>query len=217
MAGQSVEGDLGLISAADGPRRAEPSPAGATPIDPNEIDGLIPEHIETQLELNQWEAVNIAEAARWASRRRAVDVLSTAALKDLHWRMFGQTWSWAGTYRRTDKNISPYRWTQVPELMENLVANTRARYEPSDRSPDELDDIAMRFHHELVHIHPWPNGNGRHARMATDILLRSWGRPPFTWGDGAHLSDTDLRARHIAALRRADAGDYSLLRQFVRW
>lgn len=215
MANPQVKGDLGL-TAADGPRRDEPWPVGATPVDPNEIDGLIPEHIETQLELNQWEAVNIAEAARWASQRRAVDVLLTAALKDLHRRMFGHTWSWAGIYRRTDTNISPHRWTQVPELMENLVANTQVRHERSDRSPEALDELALRFHHELVHIHPWPNGNGRHARLATDLLLRSWNRPPFTWSEGAKLSGTDLRARYITALQRADAGDYSLLRQFVR-
>lgn len=130
--------------------------------------------------------------------------------------MFGETWRWAGAYRTSHKNISPYRWTQVPELMENLVANTRARYECSDKSPEELDDIALRFHHELVHIHPWPNGNGRHARLATDLLLRSWARPPFTWSEGAGLSDTELRARYVAALRQADRGDYSLLTQFVR-
>lgn len=145
-----------------------------------------------------------------------VDVLSITALKDLHWRMFGHTWSWAGTYRKTDKNISPYRWAQVPDLMENLVANTQARSDASDRSPEELDDIALRFHHELVHIHPWPNGNGRHARLATDLLLQSWRRPSFTWSEGASLSGTDLRSRYITALQRADAGDLSILRQFVR-
>ncbi|MCR4338285.1 MAG: Fic family protein, partial [Gemmatimonadaceae bacterium] len=131
-------------------------------------------------------------------------------------RMFGETWRWAGTYRISDKNFSPYRWTQVPELMESLGANTRTRCESSGKSPEALDDIALRFHHELVHIHPWPNGNGRHARLATDLLLQSWGRPRFTWGEGAGLSDTELRARHITALQHTDAGDYSLLRQFVR-
>lgn len=194
----------------------DPSPSGATLLDPNEIGGLIPDHLETQAELNQWEAVNIGDAERWASRRRGVDVLSTKALQDLHRRMFGRTWRWAGTYRTSDKNISPYHWTQVPELMENLVGNTRARFDSSDKSSSALDDIAMRFHHELVHIHPWPNGNGRHARLATDLLLRSRGRPPFTWGARENESDVDLRARYVAALRQADAGDYTLLLQFVR-
>lgn len=177
---------------------------------------MIPEHLETQLELNQWEAVNIAEAERWALPQRAVDVLSTVALKDLHRRMFGLTWAWAGTYRKSDKNLTPYRWTQVSALMENLVANTRISYETSDRSPDALDDIALRFHHQLVHIHPWPNGNGRHGRLATDVLLRSWDRPLFTWGRSANLKDAELRTRYVTALRSADTGNYSLLTQFVR-
>jgi Fic-DOC domain mobile mystery protein B len=198
------------------PGQTTPSLSGVTPLDDNETDGLIPDHLETQAELNQWEAVNIGDAERWASGRRVVELLSTSALRDLHRRMFGRTWRWAGTYRTSDKNISPYRWTQVPELMENLVANTRTRYESSHRSPEELDDIALRFHHELVHIHPWPNGNGRHARLATDLLLRSWGRQPFTWGSSASESAAALRARYITALRHADRGDYSLLMQFVR-
>lgn len=203
-------------TAADDAAANERADPGATPVDPDEAHALVPGHLQTQAQLNQWEALNIARASRWASRRRGENWLSTSALKELHRRMFGETWRWAGTYRTSDKNISPYRWTQVPELMENLVANTRTRYESSDKSPEELDDIALRFHHELVHIHPWPNGNGRHARLATDLLLRSWGRPPFTWGERAKLSDTELRARHITALQHAGAGDYSLLRRFVR-
>lgn len=190
--------------------------AGATPVDPDEAHALVPGHLQTQAQLNQWEALNIAGASRWASRQRSENWLSTTALKELHRRMFGETWRWAGAYRTSDKNISPYRWTQIPELMENLVANTQARFDSSGKSPEETDDIALRFHHELVHIHPWPNGNGRHARLATDLLLQSWGRPPFTWGEGASLSGADLRARYITALQRADAGDYSPLRQFVR-
>jgi len=199
----------------DSPNQGQ-SEADDTPLDPGEAEGLIPGHVQTQPQLNQWEALNIAKATRWAARRRGQDWLSTAALTELHRRMFGQTWTWAGTHRRSDKNISPHRWTQLPELMENIVANTRARFESSGQSPEALDDVAVRFHHELVHIHPWPNGNGRHARLATDLLLRSWGRPQFTWGSGAVVSVADLRARYVTALRHADAGEYSFLKQFVR-
>lgn len=198
------------------PAKEGESGSYATPLDGDDAEALLPGHLQTQPELNQWEALNIARAARWAARRRGENWLSTPALQELHRRMFGETWRWAGTYRTSDKNISPYRWTQVPELAGNLVADTRARYESSDKSPEALDDIALRFHHELVHIHPWPNGNGRHARLATDLLLRSWGQQPFTWGRRAEMSDADLRARYITALRGADSGDYSLLRQFVR-
>jgi Fic family protein len=81
----------------------------------------------------------------------------------------------------------------------------------------ELDDIVMRFHYELVRIHPWPNGNGRHARLAADVLLEAWGRPPFTWGSAGDLvAPGEVRAAYIAALRRADGGDFTPLRAFVR-
>ena len=188
-----------------------------TPLDDDEREGLIPTHISAKADLNQWEALNIANAEDWAARRRTLNVLSTIFLKDLHRRMFGATWSWAGQFRLSDKNISPYPWANIPVLMHNLTENTRARYETSDKSPDALDDIAIRFHHELVRIHPWPNGNGRHARLATDLLLRQWGRPPFTWGHGADLAEAGgARTRYIHALRQADAGDFSELRAFVR-
>jgi Fic-DOC domain mobile mystery protein B len=188
-----------------------------TPLDDEEYDGLIPAHLSNRAELNQWESLNIAKAYNWTSRRLLPDVLSVDFLRTLHRHMFGETWTWAGEFRRSDKNISPYAWTQVPVLFRELVENTRAQYEASDKSSAALDEIATRFHHQLVRIHPWPNGNGRHARLATDLLLAQWGRPSFTWGSGADLTNEgEARASYIRALRSADAGNLQLLREFVR-
>ena len=131
--------------------------------------------------------------------------------------MFGETWSWAGTFRKSDKNISPYPWYNAPALLGELVENTRTRYEASDKTDDALDEVAVRFHHGLVRIHPWPNGNGRHARLATDVLLAQWGRPAFTWGNGANLAAAGAaRSLYIHALRSADDGDIGALRRFCR-
>jgi len=191
---------------------------GATPLDEDERQALIPPHISTRAELNQWEAVNIQQAQPWALGARKSDVLSITWLKELHERMFGDTWSWAGDFRRSDKNISPHAWYEVPRLMQDLVDDTRHQVErASSGSAEDLDDLAVRFHHRLVRIHPWPNGNGRHARMATDALLRQLGRPPFTWGSSPDLvSEGDARNRYITALRAADQGDLTQLRSFVR-
>jgi len=81
----------------------------------------------------------------------------------------------------------------------------------------EADEIAARFHHRLVQIHLFPNGNGRHARLMADILLEQFlGRPPFTWGS-ANLANTgDDRKRYIESLAAADKGDYTLLMEVVR-
>jgi Fic-DOC domain mobile mystery protein B len=188
-----------------------------TPLDEEEYDGLIPTHLSTRGELNQWEALNIAQAQKWLSQRRPGDVLSVDFLRELHRQMFGETWRWAGQFRRSDKNNSPYAWTQVPVLLRELIENTRAHYEASDKTPATIDEIATRFHHQLVRIHPWPNGNGRHARLATDLLLEQWGRPAFAWGSGADLTKANgPRTNYIEALRRADAGDLRPLLEFVR-
>jgi Fic-DOC domain mobile mystery protein B len=189
---------------------------GNTPLDEDESEGLIPPHIATRGELNQWEANNIANAHEWTTQR-AIDVLDVNFLQELHRRMFGMTWKWAGTYRKSDKNISPHSWTQVPTLMRDLVDNTRAQYDASAKAGAEIDEIAVRFHHGLVRIHPWANGNGRHSRLATDLLLRQWGRPPFTWGRGSDLVATgEPRAAYIGSLKDADRGDFARLLQFVR-
>jgi Fic-DOC domain mobile mystery protein B len=189
---------------------------GNTPLDEDESAGLIPPHLSTRAELNQWEATNIASATEWVSGR-ASDVMDVSFLAELHKRMFGMTWEWAGAFRQSDKNISPHSWTQVPVLMRELVDNSRAQYDASAKEAADLDEIAARFHHGLVRIHPWANGNGRHARLATDLLLRQWGRLPFTWGSGSNLvSGGKPRTTYLESLRDADRGDLTPLLRFVR-
>lgn len=189
---------------------------GNTPLDENELEGLIPPHLTTRAELNQWEARNIALAYEWIAKRTP-DVLDLKSLRELHRRMFDETWIWAGSFRRSDKSISPYHWTEVSRLVRDLLANTQVRYEQGERTPEALDDLAVRFHHELVRIHPWPNGNGRHARLAAELLVSSWGRPPFSWGGAKHeTSVSELRARYLGALKSADAGEFDELTRFAR-
>jgi len=186
---------------------------GQTPLDPDEMAGLIPDHLATKGELNDWEQENILLAVRWLKRTRSPDFLSEGFCRDLHKRMLGKTWAWAGTFRKSDKNIG-CDWTQVAVKLAQLFGNTCWWVENSIFPPDE---IAARFHRELVWIHPFPNGNGRHSRMMADALLRSMGQPAFTWGGGGSLvSANEVRTRYLAALRAADQGDYQLLLAFVR-
>ena len=185
---------------------------GATPLDPDEARGLIPGHIRTQAELNQWEQANVLEGSTWALRSRERDFLSEAFVRELHRRMFGNTWRWAGTFRTTGKNIGVDS-TQIVVKLRDLLHD--ARYWLEHRTY-EVDEIAARFHHRLVAIHPFSNGNGRHARLMTDVLLKRRGAAAFAWG-GANLETAgDARDRYLAALRAADAGDYAQLLAFVR-
>ena len=191
---------------------------GSTPIDPDEAAGLLPSHVQTQGELNAWEALNIAEAAVWyrGGARRSARLLTLRGLIALHRRMFGATWAWAGQFRTTHKSIGPYPPGEIGRAVVDLVANTQRQHDATDGTATSLDDVAVRFHHELVRIHPWPNGNGRHARLATDLLLERWGRPAFSWGMLQSLTPLSRRAAYLSALRAADQWDFDALRTFVR-
>ena len=187
-------------------------PTGTTPLDPDEAAALIPRHIATREQLDEWEAENILAAERWLAARRRKDVLDDGFLRDLHRRMFDRTWKWAGAYRPSEKNIGvpPER---IAVDVRNLVRDTRVQIE---QRVAPLDEIAARFHHRLVSIHPFVNGNGRHARLATDLLLATNGAPEFAWGRGDLVHEGDVRQRYLAALQAADRGDYVPLLGFVR-
>ncbi|MEQ9107627.1 MAG: mobile mystery protein B [Limnobacter sp.] len=188
---------------------------GQTPLDPDEKEGLKPKHISTQSELNEWEQLNIIKGARWAQRQLKQDILDDVFLRKLHKRMFSDTWTWAGTYRKSDKNIG-CDWRQVSMRVRNSLENTKYQVEHNAMPPDEL---AARFHHQLVLTHPFPNGNGRCCRLITDLLLQKMGLEPFTWGSGGYpslVSQSEMRAEYLAALRAADQGDIAQLLAFAR-
>ncbi len=190
-----------------------PPPPGATPLDPDEADGLIPSHITTRGELNAWEAANIIQGFQWIEIRRSrKSILLVTTLLELHRRMFSQTWDWAGTFRKTDKNIGVH-WPHIPESTRALVADVAYQIENKTFGFDEL---AVRFHHRLVSIHLFPNGNGRHARLAADALLKENDTPPFSWGSSTIDDAGVVRSSYIAALRAADCGNYLPLIEFTR-
>ncbi|MBF0367578.1 MAG: mobile mystery protein B [Oligoflexia bacterium] len=193
-------------------------PIGATPLDPDEIAGLIPRYITTQGELNLLEQQNIIEARAWAMEKKHRDILSDIFIRNLHKRMFKNVWKWAGKYRKSDKSIGVC-WTQVPEEVHKLCSDTNFWIQNKSYVWDEL---AARFHHRLVKIHPFPNGNGRHSRLLTDILMMNSEQQPLTWGAGTGGKDTKLEAKgdarttYINALRDADQNRFDKLILFIR-
>jgi len=188
-------------------------PDGATPIDPDEAQGLLLPPIRTRAELDRWEQENISEAEDATFRRRQKDILSEKYARKLHKKMFGTVWRWAGDFCRSQKNIG-IEWMQVPVALHQLFQEVNGWLEYTSFPPDE---IAARFHHRLVAIHAFPNGNGRHARLMTDLLLVNLlGREPFSWGQENLTNAGECRRRYIAALQAADRHDYGPLLTFVR-
>ncbi|MFZ5697952.1 MAG: mobile mystery protein B [Pseudomonadota bacterium] len=185
---------------------------GATSPDPDEAAGLIPGHIVTQGALNEWEQTNILEGAQWVLRQNKRELPDEAFVRELHRRMFGKTWKWAGSFRQTDKNIG-VDWRQISVQLRNLLDDVGAQIAGQTYPADEL---ALRFHHRLLWIHPFANGNGRHARLMTDWLIRRLGQPAFTWGGASLMTAGNTRQAYLEALRAADGRDYRLLLKFAR-
>lgn len=190
-------------------------PEDATPLEPQEREGLLQTWITHRRDLNEAEEENIVEGAAWARGRRRLPLermLSEEFMRTLHKRMFGEVWQWAGTFRATERNIGVQAYRIGMELA-SLLSDIRYWIEHKTFPADE---IAIRFHHRLVAIHPFPNGNGRQARLAADLLIEQLGGDPFTWGSGSLANVGELRGHYVAALRAADNHDIAPLLEFAR-
>jgi len=183
-----------------------PQDDGGTELTEEEREGLIPSYITLRSELNEAEQANILEAEEWAFARKR-DLLEEKFLNNLHRRMYGNVWRWAGRYRTSGKNIGIDAY-QIPTDLRNLLNDVRYWI---DQKTYPADEISARFHHRLTFIHCYPNGNGRHARMATDLLLVSISDKPLTWGNVDLVDPGETRDAYIAALRAADKHDIAPL------
>ena len=182
-----------------------------TPLDAQERYQLIPSYITLRRELNEAEQINITDAARWLSWRKR-DVLDEAFLRTLHKRMFGKVWRWAGQYRTTPRNIGVDAY-RIPVDVAQAVDDAKFWMANGTYAPDE---IAVRFSHRLVAIHPFPNGNGRFSRMVGDLVAVQLGQPRFSWGSVNLIDPNQTRRAYVDALRAADGYDLGPLIGFAR-
>lgn len=189
-------------------------PDDATPLEPEEREGLLQTWITHRSDLNEAEQENIVKGAAWARsrRQRNADILNEGFARSLHRRMFGDVWRWAGTFRQTERNIG-IEAHRIPNDLGMMFDDVRYWVDHQTYPPDE---IAVRLHHRLVAIHPFPNGNGRHARLMADLLIERLGGQPFTWGGGSLHDIGELRRQYIDALRAADNYDIEPLIAFAR-
>jgi Fic-DOC domain mobile mystery protein B len=188
-------------------------PEGATPLDPDEMEGLRYSHITTRGELDELEQANIVEGMQWLKKQKKSNILTEEFVRELHKRLFGKVWKWAGSFRQTEKNIGVDP-VQIAIQLRQLLDDAKYWIENDTYPPKEL---AARFHHRLVLIHPFPNGNGRHARIMADaILIKVMGVRAIDWAGGYKLENmNERRDQYIVALRAADKHDFSKLLEFV--
>lgn len=188
---------------------------GATPIDPNELLGIIPSHFTLQSQLNEWEQANITEAELWLAKQKLNNpqkILSASFLLKLHKKMFNKTWRWAGQFRKSNKNIG-IDWPHISHHLQLLLGDVSFQLQHASYM---VEEVVARFHHRLVAIHLFANGNGRHARLSADVLLLSLNQPRFTWGKNSLSENSRIRKTYITALKAADNGNYEMLLDFVK-
>ena len=183
----------------------------STPLTTEEKNGLKLKWITLRSELNEAEARNIAQAQLWLASNKKKDVCSDSFLRNLHKKMFGDVWVWAGEYRTTERNIgvAPYQSSiKIMQLFDDLKFWI-------DNKTYSNHEIAVRLHHRLVQIHPFPNGNGRVSRLMADLVLQKLNGTSLYWGDTNLVNVSEVRSQYIDALRKADAGDYTDLLDFT--
>lgn len=194
----------------------QPYIPGQTPLEEEEREGLRIFSISTRKELDEFEQQNIEEAIQWllTHKIRPNRILTESFIKEIHSLMFGQVWDWAGTYRKTNKNLGVDKW-QIATELKKLVDDTVYWIQQKSFEPDE---IAIRFKHRIVSIHCFPNGNGRHSRLMGDIMAEFlFNRPVFSWGSKGYLVEgSEVRTLYLSALRLAGRGDISSLIKFAR-
>ena len=188
---------------------------GQTPLDEEEKEGLIIPTISTLEELDEFEQQNIEDAIQWLLTKsiKEEQVLNESFIRNLHNHMFGKVWTWAGEYRKSNKNLGVDKYLIASELR-ILIDDTSYWMSSQTYSSDE---IAVRFKHRLVSIHCFPNGNGRHSRLMADVIINKiYQMPLFTWGKGSLVDQGDVRSAYINALREADQNCYEPLLSFAR-
>ncbi|HPF96111.1 MAG: mobile mystery protein B [Flavobacteriaceae bacterium] len=188
---------------------------GQTPLSEEEKEGLKIKVITTQGELDQFEQLNIEKAVEWTMRTRLKPdkILTEKFMKDLHKKMYGDVWKWAGEFRTSEKNIG-IKWPLIGVELKKLLDDANYWIENGTYIPEE---IAIRFKHRLVSIHCFPNGNGRHSRMIADIIMESiFKENVFSWHQSNMTKPNDTRKEYISALKKADNGEITPLIEFAK-
>ena len=180
---------------------------------PNDRKGLKSKAVQTHGELNQLEYLNIGQCILWLKSQKIDDVLNISFIKLLHKKMFGDVWNWAGKFRLHETNIGIHP-SKIQEQALTLLNDAEYWNRFNTYSPLES---AARFHFRIEQIHLFPNGNGRHGRLMTDLYLQKvFGCPPIKWLDLDRFGSEEIvRQHYFSALRAADAHDFEPLLKFV--
>jgi Fic-DOC domain mobile mystery protein B len=179
-------------------------PLGATPLD--DISGLKLNHITTLKELYEAEFQNITQntGVLLLKPLNLEKLISNQFLFNLHKKMFGDVWEWAGKKRKSNKSVGVDKTLielEFKKLLDNFF------FWKNNNSMDDTE-ISARLHHKLVQIHPFENGNGRWARLVTNLYLIKSDKSYIKWPEEELFINGTFRDKYINALKSADLGSY---------
>ena len=188
---------------------------GQTPLNEEEQNGLLIPSITTREELDEFEQLNIEKAIQWTfgKKWKAEQLFTEKFVKDLHKRMYGEVWKWAGAFRESEKNLGIKSYL-IPTELKVLLDDAIFWVQNDTYSPVEL---AIRFKHRLVSIHCFSNGNGRHSRLMADLIMEKlFNATFFSWGSSNLVKATETRKAYIKAVKMADKQDLQPLIVFAK-
>ena len=187
---------------------------GQAQLDHEELAGLKLQGIKDLTEVIPYETKNILKASTWAEKNLfgPEKIFTELFIKEIHKRMFGDVWDWAGKYRLGNKTMG-VDFKLIRQELKQLFSNTMFWIENENYQPDE---IAIRFMHRLMQIQCFPGGNARHARLMADIVIEHvLNGDIFTWGKT--LNNAELaREKFLDALKKADKGKMDELLKIAR-
>ena len=188
---------------------------GQTALSEEEMEGIKIPSITTRRELDEFEQLNIQKAIEWTFRLKLKpeQLFTEKFVKDLHKKMYSDVWKWAGSFRKTEKNIGIKSYRIGMELKQ-LLDDALFWFQ---NNTYEKDEMAIRLKHRIVSIHCFPNGNGRHSRLIADLIMsKLYNEQYFSWGKGNLIKANELRENYIKALREADNQNYQPLIAFAK-
>ena len=188
---------------------------GQTPLSEEEQEGLKIPSVTTREELDEFEQLNIEKAIQWTFGKKLTQdqLFSEKFIKELHKRMYGEVWKWAGTYRTSEKNIGIKSFlisVELKKLLDDALFWMK-------NNTYESDELAIRFKHRLVSIHCFANGNGRHSRLMADLIMEKLYQSKFfSWGSSNLVKASTTRINYIKAIKKADKLDIQPLIDFAK-
>ena len=84
------------------------------------------------------------KAVEWTihTKLKPERILTEKFVKEIHKKMYGDVWKWAGKFRKSDKNIG-ISWPQISIELKNLIDDTNFWIKNKTFEPEEIAALRL--------------------------------------------------------------------------